>query len=55
MWTYDIITYQYLLKLINVSLIIYLLICNSIHTPLVRHPVQSEWEKTAVGKVLGKY
>ena len=30
---------------INVSLIIYLLICNSIHTPLVCHPVQSKWEK----------
>ena len=27
------------------GLIIYLLICNSIYTPLVRHPVQSEWEK----------
>ena len=38
----------------NVSLIIYMLICISIHMPLARHPVQSEWEKTAVGKVLGK-
>ena len=45
MWTYDTITYQYYLKLINVSLIIYLLICNSLHTPLARHPVQSELEQ----------
>ena len=54
MCIYDTITYQYQFKLINVSLIIYLLICNSVHTTLVRHPVQSEWGKTAVEKVLEK-
>ena len=32
----------------------YLLICNSIYTSFVRHPVQCEWGKTAEGKVLGK-
>ena len=39
---------RYLLKSIDVSLIIYLLICNFIHTPF-------EWGKYAMGKVLEKY
>ena len=46
--------YYHLSILINVSLSIYLLICNSIHTPFVRHPVQNERGKYAAGKVLGK-
>ena len=51
MWTYGTITYQYLLKLIDVSLIIYMLICNFIHMPFVRHPVQMLGE---CGKNAGK-
>ena len=41
----DLICLLATVRTLNVSLIIYLLICNSIYTPLVHHPVQSEWEK----------
>ena len=51
MWTYGTFTYQYFVKkIIDVLFIIYSLICNVIHTPFVRHPVQINgenmlWEK----------